>query len=543
MKEHREDFLLIALVISLAVHVGLMFYVKPRVMAHVVPSSVRAIHRGPMQVSRSPTHEAEPVHIDVIKDLEATKEEPKVEEEGGAINLPVSSEFHSEPLASQVKDVGTGVPEPLSAPDIPMEFEPVQVKRGAEVLSAAIPVVEVGIPKVIASMSAPQVGGPGDKPGVLPSFKVPEIAAPTIVDMSPKIEAEAKIEKTRLAMPDFKPAEEVYEKVDEKIVEKEKEAVRDLLLDDNAAELKKFVDAQVVAVNAEGWTYFKVMVSPRHDLSVVSKDVVVLIDASGSIGKDRIGSIRGAAKQILRSCTNTGDRFNLVAFRDRYTYAFRNWQPCDQKSFDQADKWLNNVAAHGRTDVFASIRSVLTLPRDPTRPLIALVVTDGDANSGVHETSEILSRFTALNDGLISVYMYGVKSSANRELIDVLTRGNRGESFIYNGWRWGAGSGIEGLSERFRDPVLSDIRVIFTSGSKAESYPRRLRNLYRGGVLEIFGRVPAGTKDVSFSVRGLNGKEPYEGFFKFALADVPRDNTVLPAWKDEKQIDTKLGSK
>ena len=193
--------------------------------------------------------------------------------------------------------------------------------------------------------------------------------------------------------------------------------------------------------------------------------------------------------------------------------------------------------------MFSTISSVLTLPRDPGRPLIALVVTDGEANSGVSDTGAILSKFTALNDGLVSVYMYGVKSSANRALIDVLTRGNRGESLIFEGWqRRRAGSGIESLTERFRDPVLTDLRIVFASGTRAEAYPRLLRNLYRGGTLEFVGRVPAGTKDVAFSLKGLNGRDAYEGFFKLSLGTAPSDPSVVEAWGDELAIDRKLGA-
>ena len=296
----------------------------------------------------------------------------------------------------------------------------------------------------------------------------------------------------------------------------------------------------MTSASEDGWTYFRVMLSPRTSLEVVPKDFVVLIDASGSIGKDRMLSIRGAARKILRSSMNSGDRFNLVAFRDRFSYAFRSWQECSQSAFDAADRWLGNLAAHGRTDVFSTIRSVLTLPRDPKRPLIALVVTDGDANAGVSDTAEILSKFTALNDGLVSVYMYGVRSSANRELIDVLTRGNRGESIIYDGWRRQAGSGIEGLTERFRDPVLSDLRVVFASGTRAEAYPRRLRNLYRGGTLSFVGRVPAGTEKVAFSLRGLNGEKAFEGFFDLSLAVSGKDKDVFSDWKAERAVDQKL---
>ena len=148
---------------------------------------------------------------------------------------------------------------------------------------------------------------------------------------------------------------------------------------------------------------------------------------------------------------------------------------------------------------------------------VALVVTDGDANAGVSDTASILSRFTALNDGLVSVYMYGVKESANRELIDILTRGNRGESFIFEGSRFRAGEGLEALSERFRDPVLSDLRLVFASDSRAEAYPRLLRNLYRGRGVELVGRVPVDEKKVSFSLKGLNGQQAFESYFSLDI--------------------------
>ena len=94
-----------------------------------------------------------------------------------------------------------------------------------------------------------------------------------------------------------------------------------------------------------------------------------------------MGSIKLATRKILRSALNTGDRFNLVAFRDRFSYAFKSWRNCTTDSFAAAEKWLAKEASYGRTDVFASIASVLALPRDPARPLVALVVTDGEANT------------------------------------------------------------------------------------------------------------------------------------------------------------------
>ena len=395
-------------------------------------------------------------------------------------------------------------------------------------------------------MFMPSASAPAPAP-IVEAVESVEAPAPDVPDMVPEIKLDvadavvAHEEQPKKDEPNpFVPSKEVMDEVDERIVEEEKAAVRGLLDVKDARELSDFVNLVNDSASSGEWTYFRVQIVPRADLKTVPKDVVILMDASGSIANDRLNSCRAAAKEILRSCMNTGDRFNLVAFRDNFDYAFKTWQNCDKDAYEAADRWMDKLAAHGRTDVFATISSVLKLPRDPVRPLIALVVTDGDANAGVRGTSQILSKFTALNDGLVSVYMYGVKQSANRELIDVLTHGNRGESFIYEGNRKYAGRSIGDLSERFRDPVLTDLRVVFTAGSRAEAYPQRLRNLYRGEVVEVVGRVPAGTDEVAFSLKGLNGSKAYEGFFKVKLASASFDQYLPAAWRVEQSIDQKL---
>lgn len=532
--ETKGELIVTALVVSALVHLGVMLYARPKVMTHVAGGTARPTARAPMRVTKA-TARPEPARIEAFDDQAAAREAPRAETP--AALAPQATEMPDVTPAAVAAATASEPPAPKVETAAPVfDAAPVRLES---VVSAKIPQARIETPTAAA----------------LPAFAAPppttERTVSPLLRLTPSVgtdpdSAFLPTQLARVAPPAeaslraFEPAQEVYEKVDEQVVAAEKAAVKALVESDRAADLPSFVHTALTRQTDGDWTYFKVMVSPRTSLAVVPKDLVVLLDASGSIGSDRIVSIRKAAKRILRQATNTGDRFNLVAFRDRFAYAFRAWQDCSQTSFDRADRWLNNLAAHGRTDVFATISSVLTLPRDPSRPLIALVVTDGDANAGVRANAEILSKFTALNDGLVSVYMYGVKASANRVLLDALTRGNRGESFVFDGWRWQAGEGIDGLSERFRDPVLSDLRVIFSADSRAEAYPRVLKNLYRGGTVEIVGRVPAGTKKVAFALRGLNGAQAYEGFFSHALDTAAADATLAAAWRDERAIDATL---
>jgi len=327
----------------------------------------------------------------------------------------------------------------------------------------------------------------------------------------------------------------VLPKVDEKVVVQEKKAVKELR-DERPAE----PFAQHVRCDLGHWTdpqhpdfkYFRVRISsnPKHPLEVISKDVIYLLDASGSIANDRLKSCRRAISDAIRTL-NSNDRFNVVAFRDKFTYLFNSWREVDAASVERADKWLHNLTAHGRTDVFKTLRSVLAVPRSPDRPLIALVVTDGEPTSGMTQSAEIISAFSELNDGLISVYMYGVKEEANSYLMDMLTRGNRGEWTRHTGMRWHAASGIPELAARFRDPVLTDVSVTFAAASRVDAYPKRVTHLYAGGPIDIYGVCPASNKEVVFAVRGLNGTQAHEDVFRLTFdPSKTLDASVKTAW-------------
>ena len=543
--DFRKEVLLLAVLVSVGIHFGTMVAAKSAVMTHGLrPDKTKVARHEKMRVIRAEPL-PETVKVDDLRDEKAAKAGPEAES-SAEIPLQQSGEDEIRPAPSPlVPEPTTRPPEPLDRAVLDVKPVDLNVPKGAPVMSTTV----IEAPRPVGELPAPAT--PLPMPAAAP-IALPKV--PAVLESGSLFSVVESSRRETLAAPPpvstdrtgFVPVREVTEKVDHKLVEREKEAVRELVNRDDASELASFVSVSVAKQASGPWTYFRVSVRPKADLAVVSKDVVALIDASGSIGKDRMRSIREAAKQFLRSSMNTGDRFNLVAFRDRYDYASKVWMPCDERSFGFADRWLDNLTAHGRTDVFTTISSVLTLPRDPTRPLIALVITDGEANKGVSDTAEILSKFTALNDGLVSVYIYGVKTTGNKELIDVLTRGNRGESVVYEGWlKWNTGSKLENLAARFRDPVLSDLRLVFAADAKADAYPRRLRNLYRGDSLDVVGRVPAGTREVAFSLRGLNGKTPYEGYFKLRLDNaVAADDASLAAqWTDEREIDQKLGQK
>ena len=318
-----------------------------------------------------------------------------------------------------------------------------------------------------------------------------------------------------------------------------REAVR-ALRDDTTAQGRAFHENVSLGLGAwidpanPGRKYFRIVVSSRAEkpLPVVSKDMVFLMDASGSIANDRLKACRKAVSTALR-LLNTGDRFNVIAFRDKFSYAFPEtaWMEVSQEAFEKADAWMARLTAHGQTDVFRTLRGVLAMPRDPSRPVVALVITDGEATSGMTRSAEIISKFSELNGGLISIFMYGVKGNANAYLMDMLTRCNRGTWARHEGLRWSAAAGIPALAMKFQRPVLADISVLFSASSRAETYPQLVSNLCEDEPIEIYGSCPADQKDLVFSLRGLNGAMVFENMFRLPFAKAEKMGPeVKTAW-------------
>ncbi len=588
-RETSVMLLVFALLVSCAVHVGLMI-----ACADCAFAPLRGDIRGDrkwtkelpvMQVRKMDADPYQKVQAEMARPVAAPdteKQEERVERLSAAVESAIAPEM---PMAATTASIADATPEPAAV-------EPSNWKPREQIATIEAPVVPdelAALPRVIVPkvervkgavdltpaydlMSAPKSGGPG---GSFTSTSLAlaaeaETAAPQIPAAMPVAAslptlsgaaqgvgtlsaadalsaAERKRAEERAAKAADKlnaekrpvPPAPVTTIVDEKVVARAKEAVR-ALRDDLTETGRSFHENVAVALGAwidpahPEFKYFRITLASRaaNPLPVVSKDMVFLLDASGSIGNDRLKSCRKAVAAALR-LLNTGDRFNIVAFRDRFTFAFPKtaWREVSNESLAEADRWLARLTAHGQTDVFRTLRGVMAMPRDPARPVVALVVTDGDATSGMTRSAEIISKFSELNGGLISVFMYGVKDTANAYLMDMLTRCNRGSWARHEGLRWTAAAGIPELARKFQRPVLSDISVIFSASSRVEAYPQLVSSLCEDAPIEIFGMCPVDQKDLVFSLRGLNGSMVFENMFRLPFDKAEKmDASLRDSW-------------
>lgn len=286
--------------------------------------------------------------------------------------------------------------------------------------------------------------------------------------------------------------------------------------------------------DASGRLYFRLQVTSRDDrqLPVVPKDIVFVQDASRSLAEQRLHFCRKALRDAIRTVPAT-DRFNVVLFRDKSAFCFPGWAAVNEANLAKADAFIDTMKSQGDTDLFESLKSLLSLPRDSKRPLIVVLVTDGKATKGLTVSSDIIGQFSQLNDN-VSLFAIGTQPSANRYLLDLLTFCNRGASWISRD-RWAIPETIEAAVRDCSRPVLARIGVATDITSQAEIFPLPSGNLYAGRVLEYYGSCPEDVKKILFHIRGEGGEAKCDVILQMDVDKATRGgSTIKDEWAKRK---------
>lgn len=283
--------------------------------------------------------------------------------------------------------------------------------------------------------------------------------------------------------------------------------------------------------------YFRIeieRIGPRV-LPVIPKDIVFVQDCSASMSEQRLYFCRRALIDCF-SALDTEDRFNVVGFRDSAEFLSPGWLENTPDTRKMAITFVEGLRAAGNTDIYGSMKELMKLERTAGRPVIAMMLSDGIPTHGIVDSSDIISEFTRINDGRISVFSMGTAMTANTYLLDLLSYCNKGDASLVKGGRWGIPEDLKARVQSVSRPVLSGVRFQFTGGGTIEVYPGLTSDLYLDKALMLYGRYPRGTGDVAFQVVGQALEKKCDMIFSLALDDEARtdDKEIRTMWAKQK---------
>jgi Ca-activated chloride channel family protein len=290
------------------------------------------------------------------------------------------------------------------------------------------------------------------------------------------------------------------------------------------------VTALALQPDAEGseGTFALTLVPPASDFgSVRPRDVVFVLDRSGSMGGWKVVAARRAVARMLDTLTDA-DRFAVLAFDDSIEtppgLPGSQLTPATDRQRFRAVEFLATLGERGGTEMAQPLDlAVQELSRDPEgekRDRVLVLITDGQ----VGNEDQILRQLGARLKG-IRVFTLGIDRAVNAAFLNRLAElGGGGSEIVESEDR--LDEVMDQVHRRIGTPVLTGLRLEPAGLSLVPGslVPERLPDLFTGTPLVVLGRYrgrPEGT--VALKARDSSGQA------WSATAHAHRDDSAAPA--------------
>ncbi|XP_060793443.1 inter-alpha-trypsin inhibitor heavy chain H6 isoform X3 [Neoarius graeffei] len=282
--------------------------------------------------------------------------------------------------------------------------------------------------------------------------------------------------------------------------------------------------------------YFVHYFSPRG-LPVVSKDIIFVIDISGSMIGTKIKQTKAAISTILGDLRE-GDYFNLITFSDKVQI----WKKArtvlaTKQNIRDAKEFVKKIVADGWTNINAALLSAAQLIKSssspdsqlssPRRVPMIIFLTDGEATVGVTAQEVILHNAQSAM-GSVSLFALAFGDDADFTLLKRLALENRGIArMVYEDAD--AALQLKGFYDEVASPLLSDIKLSYLDTQAYDVTRALFPNYFQGSELVVTGKIKPDIQDlkVSLTASGTNQKVKVESDFVLAKLEVNETSTPL----------------
>ncbi len=239
---------------------------------------------------------------------------------------------------------------------------------------------------------------------------------------------------------------------------------------------------------ASGEGFFLLLAAPGLNVDaaqVVAKDVVVVLDQSGSMDGEKFAQAQAALQYVLGHL-NAEDRFDVIAFSTGTRAYARELQPASEAG--RASAWVATLQAEGGTDInLALLEAMSLITPEATRPSIVIFLTDGLATEGEVDTDRILANVAQAAPHNVRLFAFGVGDDVDTLLLDTLVEQHHGaSSYVRPGER--IDEAVSGFYAKVSTPVLADLQIDFGGVTVEDLYPNPLPDLFAGTQLVLTGR-------------------------------------------------------
>lgn len=252
--------------------------------------------------------------------------------------------------------------------------------------------------------------------------------------------------------------------------------------------------------------YFLLLLSPKVGLTEeerTPKDVVFVLDTSGSMSGDKIDKARAALRFGVESLS-AKDRFNIISFSGEEHLLKGALLEATRSAKQEAFEFINRLRAEGGTNINDALVAALRMFQEKERPAMVVFLTDGLPTVGITDVGQIVKNAAQANVASVRVFTFGVGYDVNTTLLDKLASDNKG-SADYIDPKEDLEVKVSNFFAKVNHPVLADLRLDFGGVEVDARYPRDLPDLFKGSQLSLIGRYKETASKVTLRLTGRMG--------------------------------------
>jgi Ca-activated chloride channel family protein len=273
--------------------------------------------------------------------------------------------------------------------------------------------------------------------------------------------------------------------------------------------------------------FFLLLAAPKVEIDtrqVIAKDVILVLDVSGSMRGAKIEQARQALNFVLDNLHDE-DRFNIIAFSTATRAYAHDLVSADERG--EARDFVDRLEASGSTDINRALLEALALA-DAERPTILIFLTDGLPTTGEVEIERIIANVGDAAPDNVRIFPFGVGYDVNTILLDTIAQNQRGASG-YVRPEEAIDEKVSAFYAKVSTPLLADLALDLGQVSSGDVYPYPLPDLFAGSQLVVVGRYRDGGETTIRLTGEVNGEEQVFEYEGVRLAEAGDDGAAFIA--------------
>jgi len=236
----------------------------------------------------------------------------------------------------------------------------------------------------------------------------------------------------------------------------------------------------------EGYFGLLQLTGPARSWAGVPREVVFVVDRSGSMAGEKMVSA-GQACRLLLEALGPEDSFAILAFDDQLDWFQPSTNPkgayfltADPAGQAAGQQFLSSLSDRGGTELEGALRVALQALQQKETSLkqrVVVLLTDGQ----IGDESAVLKRLQQ-NLGDCRVFAVGIDTAVNEALLNRLAAlGGGSAHFVVPGEK--LNEALRGVAQEMGDPVLTHLEI---AGDNLQGLtPSRLPDLFQGRGLSL----------------------------------------------------------